>query len=678
MFLKEVNLWNFRKFGNVNISDKEPALNVELKDGLNVLIGENDSGKTAIIDAIRIVLGTQSNEYYFLDEKDFYKDTSELKIECVFYFRNEESVKPAKFLEWITFDDNKKPILKIRLIAKKDGSRIKKYITAGEPDLDNSFDAMEELRITYLKPLRDADRELIAGRTSRVLQILRGHKIFNKKNDKDHLLVDIIKKANEEVDKYFSIEKNEEEQYINEGGNITGTIENHLKGFMGYEKGNYNTNINISEAKLISILGNLNLKISENKVGLGSLNQLYMALELLLFEKEAKESDTLNLCLIEEVEAHLHPQAQLRIIKHLQKQFINKENNKQKGQLILTTHSITLGSSIKLENLIICKNGKAYPMGHEYTLLEKDDYQFLEMFLDATKANLFFAKGVILVEGDAENLLIPTIAEIIGKPLHENSVSIVNLGNIAFNRYSKIFLRRKENEDFGVPIAIITDLDVNKYKENFELIFCKEEEVNIINEEYENKWKLERIKNTYFSNIDEIKEIVREDSGKRLNGIGKRLEEEFKKETVDIEEYRNNKRSNKTKLYKNGNIRPYINKDWTLEYDIAMSGLKFYLYQAINIVKGESDYQYETGESELSAIVNNEEIAKKIFVDNFYSDVKNNKKKSLSKAEVALNLANLLKDTSKKEEIKEILQKDEYLRYLVDAIIYATSECGIQ
>ena len=160
MYLKEVNLWNFRKFGNVNISDKEPALKVELKDGLNVLIGENDSGKTAIIDAIRIVLGTQSNEFYFLDEKDFYKDTNELKIECVFHFRGEESVKPAKFLEWITFDEDKKPILKIRLIAKKDVNRIKKYITAGEPDLDNSFDAMEELRITYLKPLRDAENDL--------------------------------------------------------------------------------------------------------------------------------------------------------------------------------------------------------------------------------------------------------------------------------------------------------------------------------------------------------------------------------------------------------------------------------------------------------------------------------------------------------------------------------------
>lgn len=680
MFLKEVNLWNFRKFGNVNISDKEPALKVELKDGLNVLIGENDSGKTAIIDAIRIVLGTQSNEFYFLDEKDFYKDTSELKIECVFYFRNEESVKPAKFLEWITFDDNKKPILKIRLIAKKDGSRIKKYITAGEPDLDNSFDAMEELRITYLKPLRDADRELIAGRTSRVLQILRGHNLFKvkKENESSHPLVKAIEEANKKIDDFFTL-KEVEEGTNNDGRKITETIESHLKGFMGNEKNDYNTNINISDAKLISILGNLNLKISENKVGLGSLNQLYVALELFLFEEEAKDSDTLNLCLIEEIEAHLHPQAQLRIIKHLQEQFVNKETNRQKGQLILTTHSITLGASIKLENLIICKNGKTYPMGSEYTMLEKDDYQFLEMFLDATKANLFFAKGVILVEGDAENLLIPTIAEIIDKPLYDNSVSIVNLGNVAFNRYSKIFLRKKEDDDFDLPVAIITDLDVNKYKESFKLIFCKEEEVNRITDEFSNIWNLDALKNKYFSSIEEVKELVKETNQRRLGGgIGKKLEEEFKKELVDIEKYREIKRNYKSNLYTKKNIRPYINKEWTLEYDIAMSGFKYYLYQAINIVKGESDYQYETGERELSAIGNNEEIAEKIFVKNFYSDVINNKKKSLSKAEVALNLSNLLRNKSKKDEIKKILLEDEYLRYLVNAIYYASKECEVQ
>ena len=79
-------------------------------------------------------------------------------------------------------------------------------------------------------------------------------------------------------------------------------------------------------------------------------------------------------------------------------------------QFILSTHSITLASKIKLANLIVLKGKEAFPMSSEYTKMTPADYNFLERFLDATKANLFFARGLILVEGDAENLLVPAIA----------------------------------------------------------------------------------------------------------------------------------------------------------------------------------------------------------------------------------------------------------------------------
>jgi putative ATP-dependent endonuclease of OLD family len=170
------------------------------------------------------------------------------------------------------------------------------------------------------------------------------------------------------------------------------------------------------------------------------------------------------LLLVEEIEAHLHAQAQLRLIQY----FRVKENEEQ---LILTTHSITLGSKIPLENLFICKNDKVFPMGHDYTQLNQGDYKFLERFLDATKANLFFARGVIIVEGDAENILIPTIAEIIEKPLHEYGVSIVNVGSTAYKRYAKIFLRKDKDDEkysddwLNVPVSIITDKDKKEVDE---------------------------------------------------------------------------------------------------------------------------------------------------------------------------------------------------------------------
>ena len=113
-------------------------------------------------------------------------------------------------------------------------------------------------------------------------------------------------------------------------------------------------------------------------------------------------------------------------------------------------------------------------MGSEYTRLNSGDYDFLQRFLDATKSNLFFAKGVIFVEGDAENILIPTIAKLIGYPLHKYGISIVNVGNTAFLRYSKIFIRKKSTDTIGVPVAIVTDLDVRPPQYYIDTDNCKD------------------------------------------------------------------------------------------------------------------------------------------------------------------------------------------------------------
>src|SRR5699024_7488165 len=141
------------------------------------------------------------------------------------------------------------------------------------------------------------------------------------------------------------------------------------------------------------VLRRLELSYDDVKSGLGSTKILFMALELIALREQEIGA---QLTSIEEIEAHLHPQAQLRVIKSFEKYL--EENPSLNAQYILTTHSQTLASSIKLENLIIIYEAKAYPMREEYTKLAKDDYTFLDRFLDATKANLFFAKGVILVE----------------------------------------------------------------------------------------------------------------------------------------------------------------------------------------------------------------------------------------------------------------------------------------
>lgn len=137
-----------------------------------------------------------------------------------------------------------------------------------------------------------------------------------------------------------------------------------------------------SEIQLNAILESLSLNAPEINLGLGELNLLFIAAELLLLK------GCIKLALIEELEAHLHPQAQLRLISYLQNEY-----NENEVQIIISTHSPILASKINLKNLILMKNGHGYDLTEEKTGLQKGDYLFLQRFLDSMKANLFFAKG---------------------------------------------------------------------------------------------------------------------------------------------------------------------------------------------------------------------------------------------------------------------------------------------
>ena len=448
MYLSNIKLWNFRKYGNDTFDIDNPNLDLNFTEGLNVLIGENDSGKTAIIDAIKIVLKTHSYEYIKIEADDFYNNSDRLRIELKFKGLLDEEAK--NFTEWLTWEgqgENSTSILRVFYdVRRKDYKILPSEVKAGADTEGYSLtaEAREYLKATYLRPLRDAENELISKRNSRLSQILLGDDIFKEK-DIPHPLVEEFKNINSSIEDYFKEGA--------EGADIKKKIDSYIKGFYGEEKESL---FEASKNDIKSILEKLSLSLNGQKnVGLGTLNRLFMAAELLHLNKENWEG--LRLGLIEELEAHLHPQAQMQVIETLQKQ--------EEVQLIITTHSPNLASKIKLKNLIICNGDNAFPMGDEYTKLEKSSYVFLEKFLDVTKSNLFFAKGVILVEGWAEEILIPSLAKAIGFDLTAKGVSVVNVGNLGFDHYSKIFLRK--NAPFmDIPVAVVTDCDVREYEEN--------------------------------------------------------------------------------------------------------------------------------------------------------------------------------------------------------------------
>lgn len=444
MYLSNIKLWNFRKYGSDTFDIDKPNLDLNFTKGLNVLIGENDSGKTAIIDAIKIVLKTHSYEYIKVEADDFYNNSDKLRIELKFKGLLDEEAK--NFTEWLTWEgegEESTPILIVFYdVRRKDYKILPSEVRAGADTEGNRLtaEAKEFLKITYLRPLRDAESGLVPKRNSRLSQILLGDDIFKVDN---HFLVSKFRDINDELKKYFN---------EGDGSPIKENINKYIKGFYGQEK---EVIFDTASNDIKSILEKLSLLLSgEDNVGLGTLNRIFMATELLHLDKENREG--LRLGLIEELEAHLHPQAQMQVIETLQKQ--------NKVQLIITTHSPNLASKIKLENLIICNGNNAFPMGKDYTELNEDSYVFLEKFLDVTKSNLFFAKGVILVEGWAEEILIPSLAKAIGIDLTAKGVSVVNIGNVGFDHYSKIFLRKDGCSPMKIPVAVVTDCDVKEYK----------------------------------------------------------------------------------------------------------------------------------------------------------------------------------------------------------------------
>ncbi len=628
MYLSKIQINNFRIIQN---------LELDFNEGLNLLVGENDSGKSAIIDAIKFVLGTHSNDWLKLTKDDFFTGDgnnykNEIIIICIFKGLTEDEA--ALFLEWLSIEDGEY-YLKLTFKAKRKEknnsiSEISYDIKAGEGEESGVMngEARNKLRATYLKPLRDAEYELAPRKGSRLSQILANYDIFQTEKDVNHTLVDIMNTANSSVNEYF------------ESG--TGKVileiinERYLKDFSLTNNG-LKSKLDISGNELGKILEKLELKgVSSNEVGnlgLGSNNLLFIAVEMLLLKD--KNYVGLKLSLIEEIEAHLHPQSQINLID-----FLSKHSGNIGVQSIITTHSNSLASKVDLNNLIICKKGNAFSLRKGETKLNPGDYEFLKRFLDDTKANLFFAKGVIMVEGDAENLFLPTFAEFIGRPLHKYGVSIVNVGSTALLRYAKIF-HRTDNETVGIKVACITDRD-------FPPQLAKDKGLITTDRLFEKD-------NPTNAELDEINEKI-----------------------DDIKSY-----------YNQGDVNVFISDKWTLEYDIALNNtfLREISHISIQIAKklknlaNRKNPKFELGYNDFIEVIRKCKKDLKDWQDGGDSDIQIALniyepllKKQASKATSAQYLAHFLAlpRYRKPEKINEIKQAP-HLQYLINAIKHVTN-----
>lgn len=624
MYISSVIIENFRCFGE--------SVEFKFNKGLTVLIGENDSGKTAVIDAIRYALGTTDQSWQRVEITDYYNEdvTKEIKITIIFSDLTED--EKAAFMECLTYTKNDVLLYfnwSARFLTNVNPNRTFINITCGKAgDVGSpAAEARELLRVTYLKPLRDAYIQMKSGRNSRLAQILStvpdlnaGIKEYAEGINLNELsLTGIFDLSNHLLAHHRKIKE------------VNKAIDEVLKRQMLLSNDEIKTEIlvantaNNEDRKIHTLLEKLDLQVdnhsknSYGKVGLGTSNIMSMACELLLNQYNEENS---SFMLIEEPEAHIHAQRQLKLIQSMQ-----THCNTGNQQVIITTHSPLLTSVVKLENLVLIHNHIAYSMKSDYTMLEDNDYKYLERYLDATKANLFFARGVLIVEGPGEELLLPTIATLLGRSLTDYGVSIVNVKSTGLRRYARIFQRKNSDEIINIPVACIADRDIMP---DCAPAIC-------INEEYADKDKWPK-KNRRWKTESEI-----DDNEKYLNKI---------KEKADGKP-----------------VKTFIAEHWTLEYDLARSGLAEEMLNTISKIRAKelkecmpedllSDYI-----KEYNNYVTDEEKAS--YVYSFFSH------KTISKAEFAQQFAIDLEEkylNYKSNNLNELLPK-----YLVEAIEYVTS-----
>jgi len=631
MYLSNLKLWNFRRFGSTTFDIDKPNLSVNFSESLNILIGENDSGKTAVIDAIRFLLKTHSSEWIKIDWDDFYIGSTRLRIQCRFdNFSDEEAKNFTEWLSWEGEGDKAKPFLVVFLDLSKTEDRILPSDVKAGIDGEGyilTAQAKEKIKTTYLRPLRDAKNELTPKRNSRLSQILSAHKAFQGK-EQTHRFVSDYKQLNKRVESYF--EGKDENDTDLKGDDLFGkdvkeVIDTYLSQFSGKS-----SKFETTDNTLKNILETLGLLFQDGiNLGLGSHNLLSIASELLHLQKQ--NWDGLRLGLIEEIEAHLHPQVQLQVIETIQ-------SKAKDVQLIFTTHSPNIGSKISLSRLIIFQNGEAFPMGKDHTKLSDGDYKYLERFLDVTKANLFFARGIILVEGWAEELVLPALANKLDVNLTEKGISIINIGNTAFLRFSKIFQRIKDPQ-MKIPVSVVTDVDIKPL---------------------------------------EAKETKKID---KTDGTGK---EEIEYTVLEISERIQKNTEVRESKYSGGFVKTFVSHFWTLEYCIAKSiKLRKCFYKSVleALLEQKKDEgvaalePYEMTITNLETYFNGWALSEEAIAFNIYNhilngvtDISNIAKEPISKTIIGQRFAANLE-----QENFGDLRTEKSINYLIKAIEYAAS-----
>ena len=509
MYINKIKITNFRSIG-------ADGIKINCNNGLNIILGENNSGKSSIIDAIRLVMsaGTYRKNLY-VKSSDFhinrYGEQADV-IHIDIFFSNLSLDQATAFYMLTNGNDIETAELHVEYslyIDKKGRKRVQENIYGGEALNKIPKETFDNVNLLYLAALRDAENDLKPSQNSQLANILysiaktpeekeKVMNVFYEANatvldnksiqEVEHIINNNLlnienKELQEKVrlsmleptfesiaalmhldyirDKFLKIDSNELNGIL-EKLELSIEILKDIKSVKELPDNIIEVDLKKikTEESLLLLYTILSKKIENDSIniaqnGLGYNNILHMAASLGDLQERPIDEE-ISILLVEEPEAHLHPQ-----LLDLLFNFFQKANENSKIQLFITSHSPTLVSKANLDDLhIVYKhNYENKVLSLTETQLDNDEKLDLRRYLDVTKSQLFFAKRIIFVEGISESLLLKEFATLLGKPLDKYSVEIVNINGVAFEPFAKLFENKNKRSNLEIPCAILSDDD---------------------------------------------------------------------------------------------------------------------------------------------------------------------------------------------------------------------------
>ena len=484
MKLTKVIINNFRSFGESQI--------IELNNQ-TVLIGNNSSGKTTVLQALSKLFSDKQNDR-IIRKSDFHlpkgsrpgENIRNLFIETIFEFdelyRTLYSPSIPSFFEHFTVSqDGAKPFLRIRLESSwEDDGTIEGsidtqiyYISSGEEEFkeEDKHRAprkdLDKIRVLYVPASRTPEKELGNASGSMLSRLVNS---INWTEDETNEITDKIDELNN--------------TFLSENGALTQINQEIQKSWELYHEDNRfsQAELTINSSEMAAALRQIALKFSPttteeaftvSDLGDGLRSIFYFSLvnsildiELEITKDREENPDNprfklippiLTILAIEEPENHIAPHHIGKLVKRF-KQLSNNDNS----QVILTSHSPAIVKRIEPEELRYLRiesNDRVLQTIVSDIKLPQDTDESYKYIKGAIQAypELYFAKLVVLGEGDSEELLLPKFFDLLGNEIDSSQISIVPLGGRHVNYFWKLLNSLK------IPHITLLDFDNERY-----------------------------------------------------------------------------------------------------------------------------------------------------------------------------------------------------------------------